>query len=136
MVNDEQVAIVCADWSEWALMQLPGNRTAACGCGAPVVISRAGRELREANPAAEIKCFRCALREAPDAPAEPAPGVAEQVRDATGVEVEDFKGMTLAEFVDSHAEVCPECGQPRGRHRPECLVPSVLATMRARKARP
>lgn len=75
----DRIGIVCADWSEWALLALPGNRTDACAsCGSPVVISTEGRSFRRQHPDAELRCVSCAIRDHPDVVPEHVPGALER----------------------------------------------------------
>lgn len=72
----EAIWIICSDWSEEQLRLLVGNRTTTCSaCSAPVVISIEGLALMAANPlTAQPICMECAVKQQPDAVAEPVPG--------------------------------------------------------------
>jgi hypothetical protein len=75
--------VICAPWSERALMDLPGNRTAECSsCHGPVVISVPGLAFVAEYPGVVVLCIPCVLRDHPDAVPRPAPGVMERLAEA------------------------------------------------------
>src|SRR4051812_44818131 len=67
--------VICAPWSERALMDLPGYRTAECSsCHGPVVISVPGLAFVAEYPGVVVLCIPCVLRDHPDAVPRPARG--------------------------------------------------------------
>jgi hypothetical protein len=106
MSDDDIVVIVCAPWSEEQLMALPGNRTAECAsCHDPVVLSRQGRQLIDAQGAV-VRCPRCARREAPDASTHETPGAIDAAQRA-GVPARHSRrmlGRPLRELIDEDGD--------------------------------